>query len=153
MAATIILSQSTRVWVGVASKEHVQNGIEGGFAQFCHGKVGPARRPRRGDVVLYYSGQERSGVPSPYQRFTALGVVEDDVPKTVEQFPGFFPWRRSVRWVHRSEVPIRPLLPQLTFIENKVAWGAKFRFGFLEIPQDDLRLLAPEMGVEIETGS
>lgn len=25
-------------WIGVASKEHVQIGQDGGFAQLCHGK-------------------------------------------------------------------------------------------------------------------
>jgi len=144
---SVSFSESTRAWVGVASREHVQNGIEGGFAQFCHGKVGPARRPRRGDVVLYYSGQERMEEKTPCQRFTAFGVVEDDEPATVEQFPGFFPWRRSVRWLHKAEAPIRPLIDRLAFIDDKKAWGAKFRFGFLEIPATDMLLLAREMGV------
>ena len=146
---TVSISESTRVWVGVASREHVQNGIAGGFAQFCHGKRGPASRPRRGDFVLYYSGQERLGETTPCQKFTALGVIEDDGPITVEQFPGFFPWRRSVRWLHETEASIRPLIGRLSFIGNKQSWGAKFRFGFLEIRQDDLRLLAREMGVKL----
>ena len=149
MNTSVSIQESTRVWVGVASREHVQNGIEGGFAQFCHGKRGPASRPRRGDFVLYYSGQERFGEKTPCQKFTALGVIEDEGPITVEQLPGFFPWRRSVRWLHKTETPIRPLLDRLSFIDNKAAWGAKFRFGFLEIPQDDLRLLAGEMGVTL----
>jgi hypothetical protein len=149
MTATVSIHGSTRVWVGVASREHVQIGIEGGFAQFCHGKQGPARRPRKGDLVLYYSGQERFGEKTPCQKFTALGVIEDDMPITVEQFPGFFPWRRSVRWLHRAETPIRPLIERLSFIGNKKAWGSPFRFGFLEIPQDDVRLLAREMGVNL----
>ena len=71
METNLVFSETTRAWVGVASREHVQIGLEGGFAQFCHGKVGPARRPRRGDVVVYYSGQERYGEKTPCQRFTA----------------------------------------------------------------------------------
>ena len=149
MTSSLFLSESTHAWVGVASREHVHFGIEGGFAQFCHGKQGPARRPRRGDVVLYYSGQERFGEKSPCQKFTALGVIEDDEPTTVEQFPGFFPWRRSVKWLHRAEAPIRPLIDRLAFLGDKRTWGAKFRFGFLEIPMVDVRLLAREMGVEV----
>jgi hypothetical protein len=147
METTFVLSKSTRVWVGVASREHVKIGLEGGFAQFCHGKVAPARRPRRGDLVIYYSGQESLTEKTPCQRFTAFGVVEDDQPTQIEQFPGFFPWRRSVRWLHQSEASIRPLIGRLAFIDNKQAWGAKFRFGFLEIPLCDALLLASEMGV------
>jgi hypothetical protein len=30
----------TRYWIGVASHEHVQGGVKGGFAQVCHGKIG-----------------------------------------------------------------------------------------------------------------
>lgn len=149
MENSITISRSTRIWVGVASREHVQDGVRGGFAQFCHGKVGPARRPRRGDVVLYYSGQEKFGDKLPCQRFTALGVVEDDEPTSFEQVAGFTPWRRSVHWLHRAEAPIKPLLDRLQFIEDKHSWGAKFRFGFLEIPMSDLLLLAQEMGVKI----
>jgi hypothetical protein len=74
-------------------------------------------------------------------------VVDDDEPVQVEQSPGFLPWRRRVRWLQKDEAPIRPLIPRLAFIDNKQAWGAKFRFGFLEIPLDDARLLAREMGV------
>jgi hypothetical protein len=149
MKASVAIHESTRVWVGTASREHVQIGLEGGFAQFCHGKAGPAKRPRRGDIVLYYSGQERFGEKSPCQKFTALGVIQDDEPEQVEQFPGFFPWRRSVDWRQQSEASIKPLLDRLSFIANKAAWGAPFRFGFLEIPQEDLRVLASEMGVAV----
>src|SRR6185369_15456590 len=98
MASPVSISESTRAWVGVASREHVQIGLEGGFAQFCHGKVGPARRPRRGDGVVYYSAKETFGAPEPCQKFTAIGIVADDAPVEVEQFPGFVPWRRRVQW-------------------------------------------------------
>ena len=138
-----------RAWVGVASRDHVQLGLAEGFAQFCHGKAAPARRPRKGDLVFYYSGKERFGETTACQRFTAFGIVVDDTPTQVEQFPGFVPWRRSVRWLHRNEAPIRPLVDRLGFLEDKRAWGAKFRFGFLEIPGMDARLIAEAMGVDI----
>jgi hypothetical protein len=38
----------TRYWIGVASKEHVQRGVLGGFAQVCHGKAGPLNRMEEG---------------------------------------------------------------------------------------------------------
>lgn len=138
--------ETTRAWVGVASREHVQIGVEGGFAQFCHGKAAPARRPRKGDAVVYYSAKEVFGQTLPCQRFTAFGIVEDDTPVSVEQFPGFFPWRRQVRWLHRRETPIQPLLGRLRFIEDPRHWGAPFRFGFLEIPQADLITIGTLMG-------
>jgi hypothetical protein len=48
---------STKFWVGVASKEHVENGVKLGICQFCHGKIGPAKRLQKGDFVIYYSSK------------------------------------------------------------------------------------------------
>ena len=31
-----------RYWLGVVSKEHVLRGVQGSFAQVCHGKKGPS---------------------------------------------------------------------------------------------------------------
>ena len=41
----------TRYWLGVASKDHVQIGVEGGFCQLCHGKKTPLTRMQRGDIA------------------------------------------------------------------------------------------------------
>lgn len=48
-------------WVAVASKEHVQRGIAGGFAQVCHGKPTPLNRMETGDWIIYYSPTELFG--------------------------------------------------------------------------------------------
>ena len=32
---------SRSYWIGVASKDHVDHGVAGGFAQLNHGKAGP----------------------------------------------------------------------------------------------------------------
>ena len=137
--------RNRRFWVGVASREHVQLGLSGGFAQFSHGKPGPAKRPRQGDGILYYSAKERFGEPEPCRRFTALGTVADDQPVQVEQFPGFRPWRRQIDWRPIREVEIAGLVPKLSFITNKARWAAPFRFGFFEIPEADFQLIADAM--------
>ena len=134
-----------RYWIGVASREHVRVSRRGGFAQFGHGKLGPAKRLSRGDWVIYYSGKERYGEPAPCQKFTALGRVADAAPFQVTQFPGFRPYRRRVRYERTRDVDIRPLIARLTFIKNKARWGAAFRFGFLEIPEADFRAIAGRM--------
>ena len=134
-----------RHWIGVASREHVRIGVRGGFAQFSHGKLGPAKRLSKGDWVIYYAGRERYGAPELCQRFVAIGQVEDSEPAQVEQFPGFKPWRRKVRYKKAVEVDIRPLIGQLSFIKNKTRWGAVFRFGFLEIDPADFAAIARRM--------
>jgi EVE domain len=134
-----------RFFIGVASREHVRIGVNGGFAQFGHGKMAPAKRLATGDWVIYYSSKERISEAGRCQRFTALGRVVDDEPLRVEQAPGFTPWRRRMEYLEAREVEIRPLLDHLSFITDKSRWGAVFRFGLIEIPRDDFMRIAKRM--------
>lgn len=134
-----------RYWIGVASREHVRVGVRGGFAQFSHGKPGPAKRLSKGDWVVYYSGKKRYGEPEPCQRFTAIGEVVDAAPVQVEQHPGFRPWRRKVAYRKAAETDIHALIDQLSFIRDKTRWGGVFRFGFLEIGAADFATIARRM--------
>jgi EVE domain len=136
---------NVRYWIGVASREHVRLGVKGGFAQFSHGKLAPARRPSQGDWVIYYSPKLRFGEAEPCQKFVAIGQVTDDEPFQVEQFPGFKPWRRKIRYERAAEADIRALIERLSFIKNKTKWGAAFRFGFFEISKSDFRAIAKRM--------
>jgi predicted RNA-binding protein len=62
-----------------------------------------------------------------------------------EMFPGFVPYRRDIRFFDAQDVPIRPLIAQLSFIRDKTHWGYAFRFGHLEIPPADFDLIASHM--------
>jgi hypothetical protein len=139
-----------RFFIGVASREHVLIGVKGGFAQFGHGKMAPAKRLAKGDWVMYYSPKERIAEPEPCQRFTALGKVIDDEPVQVEQAPGFAPWRRRIEYLEAREVEIRPLLDDLSFIKDKSKWGAAFRFGLTEISREDFVRIAKRMVAAFE---
>lgn len=135
----------TRYWIGVASRQHVHRGVAGGFAQLCHGKAQPLRRMARGDWIVYYSPQEVLGEKQPCRRFTALGEVIDDEPFQVEMSPGFEPFRRRIRFLTTRELDIGSILNGLTFIRDKRRWGYPFRFGHLQIPEADFRLIADAM--------
>jgi hypothetical protein len=141
-----------RYWVGVASREHVLNGIGGGFAQFGHGKLAPARRLWKGDWVACYSGKMVFGQSNPCGRFTAVGYVADDGPYQVEQAPGFKPWRRRVSYARGIEAGVLPLIPHLGFIKSKSSWGTPFRFGFFEVPRSDFERIARAMRVLLGIG-
>jgi hypothetical protein len=134
-----------RFFIGVASREHVLMAVRGGFAQFGHGKMAPAKRLANGDWVIYYSSKERISEAGQCQRFTALGRVIDDEPIQVEQTPGFTPSRRRIEYLAAREVEIRPLLDHLSFITDKSKWGAVLRFGLIEIPRDDFMRIAKRM--------
>lgn len=45
------MNKTTRFWIGVACKEHVENGIKLGICQFCHGKSGPTKRLSHGEQM------------------------------------------------------------------------------------------------------
>jgi predicted RNA-binding protein len=134
-----------RYWIGVASKDHVARGVTGGFCQLCHGKAQPLKRMERGDWIIYYSPKEAFGGDDTCQQFTAIGrVVGDDVYQ-FEMTPGFMPFRRAIKFLPAQATDIRPLIPQLNFIQNKSRWGYVFRFGHIEIPQEDFELIASKM--------
>ncbi len=116
----------TSYWIGVVSKQHVERGKAGGFAQICHGKGGPLKRMRGGDVLIYYSPQLIFGEKGPCQCFTALGVVSEKQPYQFEMSPDFIPFRRDVDYFNVKDAPIRPLIPSLNFIKDKQRWGVHF---------------------------
>ncbi|MEI2610892.1 MAG: EVE domain-containing protein [Candidatus Promineifilaceae bacterium] len=135
----------TRYWIIVASRDHVWHGTQAGIAQACHGKAAPLKRMRVGDGVLYYSPKQTFGGQEKCQAFTAIGRVVGDTVYPFDMGGGFVPHRRDVAYFPCVETPIQPLIPALSFIEDKSRWGYLFRFGFFEIPQADFDLIARGM--------
>ncbi len=137
-----------RYWVIVASKNHVMNGVRWGVAQANHGKAAPLKRMQVGDGVLYYSPKLEFEGNEKLQAFTAIGRVTGEAVYQFDMGGGFVPYRRDVKYMDCVDAPIQPLIPALTFIENKTSWGYLFRFGFFEIPKVDFDLIASQMLTE-----
>jgi len=138
----IINAEERKFWIGVACKEHVENGVQLGICQFCHGKSAPAKKLRKGDFVVYYSPKKSMQGTEAYQKFTAIGIVKDDAPYQVEMTPDFKPYRRNIAYLAAQHLDIRPLISILPFIKNKNSWGAAFRYGFLEIDRASFEIVA-----------
>jgi len=136
-----------RYWIGVASKEHVQRGVFGGFAQVCHGKAGPLNRMEEGDWIVYYSFTIKFGRKEPCQSFTAIGKIKDGDVYPFAMSKDFVPWRRDVSFVKSHEASIQTLLDELSFIKDKQKWGFPFRRGCFEISQEDFQVISRAMGV------
>jgi hypothetical protein len=134
-----------RYWIATVSKEHVELGKAGGFAQVCHGKCAPLKRMHPGDILIYYSAQEKFSEKSPYQCFTALGIVIEGEPYQVPMTPEFIPYRRDIDYLVTYDAPIRPLISELDFIKNKTHWGSIFRYGMIKISVEDFLILAKAM--------
>jgi hypothetical protein len=146
-----------RFWIGVASREHVKRGEAEGFCQLCHGKAQPLKRMSVGEWIIYYPPKELFGQNEPCQKFTSIGEVVGSEVYQHAMAPGFTPYRRDVRFLPCKEVKIRPLIEKLSFIKNKKQWGYAFRFGYLEIPEEDFQLIAScmlgETPVHIRVGN
>ena len=132
-------------WIGVASKNHVATVTELGICQFCHGKPGPAKRLKKGDFVIYYSPKVTMNGAESYQKFTAIGSVQDSSPYQVEQAPGFMPFRRNIKYFEFTHADIKPLIQSLAFIQNKQSWGYVFRYGFFAIDEESFKAIAHAM--------
>lgn len=137
-------------WILVASKDHLQRGVAGGFIQANYGKAAPLKRMHVDDWVLFYSPKLEFEKPEKLQCFTALCKVVDENVYQQDMGGGFVPFRRNVRFLPVQEVSILPLIHDLTFIKDKTHWGAPFRFGTLQIPEQDFRLITSKM-VEDQT--
>jgi predicted RNA-binding protein len=131
-----------KYWIGVVSRDHVLQGVAGGFAQAGHGKAAPLKKMKQGDWLIYYSPKTSMQAGEKCQCFTAIGIVKDNWIYQVEMSKDFIPNRRDVDYKECNEVSIEPLIEKLSFIEDKKNWGYKFRFGILEIPQIDFDLIS-----------
>lgn len=123
----------------------MQRGLTGGFIQANHGKVAPLKRMQAGDGVLFYSPKLEYEKIEKLQCFTAICRIKDESIYQENMDGGFVPFRRNVTFFPARDISILPLIKDLTFITDKEHWGAPFRFGTLQIPEEDFRLVANRM--------
>jgi hypothetical protein len=136
---------SRNYWIGVVSKDHVDVGVAGAFAQVNHGKASPLERMHAGDGFAFYSPRTQYPNGEPLQAFTAIGRIRDG--KVYQATMGdFHPFRLDVDFFPAQTAPVRPLIDDLSFIRSKKHWGAAFRFGVLRVPEADFALIAAAMG-------
>ena len=139
------INERPRFWVGVVSASHVRLGVQGGYAQLCHGKAAPLRRMHRGDWLLYYSPRTDMNQGPPLQSFTAIGQVDDDNVYEYAMSESFVPFRRNIRYLPCREIAISRLLQELDFTHGRQHWGYLFRRGHFEIGRDDFLKIAQVM--------
>ncbi|MEO2202849.1 EVE domain-containing protein [Paenibacillus pabuli] len=140
-----ITSQESRYWIGVVSASHVNAGVEGGFAQLCHGKAAALRLMSPGDWLIYYSPRTDMSTGKPLQAFTAIGQVTDNQVYTYQMTESFVPFRRNIRYFPCREVKIASLLNELDFTRGNRNWGFTFRKGHFEIGAQDFMTIASSM--------
>jgi hypothetical protein len=148
-----------RFWVGVASRDHVQSGVSGNFAQVCHGKGGPLRKMKEGDGFVYYSPVTTFGGKDKLQSFTAIGVVRGDRVYQVKMTEDFQPYRCDIDFRPCKEVRMSSLSSVLNLTKapassvgakKPIHWGLAFRRGHLEISYEDFKKIAGAMDVDLD---
>lgn len=137
-----------KYWVGVVSKEHVHRGVRLGIAQIGHGKRSGLARMKAGDGFMYYSPKESLEGNTPLQAFTAIGRIADGEIWQADE-SDFKPWRRRVDYVKSTDASIHPLLDKLSFTKGKTSWGYAFRYGLLEITEEDFETIARAMEANV----
>ncbi len=139
------MENKPKYWIAVASKDHIQRGVKGGFMQAGHGKLAPLKRMKADDWVIFYSPKETLEGDQKCQAFTAIGQAIDEEIYQFTVSEDFIPYRRNVKFIPSHEVSILPLIDGLDFIKNKKSWGFPFRMGFFEIDENDFRRISKEM--------
>lgn len=136
-------SKVIKYWLGVVSKNHVDRGVAGGFAQVCHGKEAPLKRLKKGDGFVYYSPGEQMG-ESNLKAFTAIGVVSHDTVYSFKMSENFIPYRRDIKYFKAQILPVQKIKDQLELTQNK-NWGYQLRLGLVELSEHDYILLKKNM--------
>lgn len=134
-----------KYYIAVASKDHIERGVEGGFMQANHGKSTSLKRLRTGDGIIFYSPKRYFEKDEKCQCFTAIGEVKDEEVYQGVMSAGFNPFRRNIHFYDSKETSIIPLIDELDFIVDKKRWGFSFRFGFLEILEKDFQFIKSKM--------
>jgi len=136
--------RARQYWIAVVARDAAVAGAAEGYLQLGSGKAGPLERMHGGDGFVLYSPRT-SAAGEALQAFTAIGRVRDTPIEIGGRGPGG-PFRRAAEFIPAGTAPIRPLIPALSFIRNKVQWGAAFRFGVVRVPEDDFARIAQAMG-------
>lgn len=132
-------------FIGVVHRRQAHVARDAGFVAFSHGKEAAVRGRSPGDRVIYYAPKaDMDG--EPVQAFVALAEVTGEAPaERVYPGTGRRGWTRAARFENVREVPVRPLLEQLSFVRNPKHWGMTFRGGKFSIPSKDFELIATAM--------
>ena len=141
----------TTYWLGVAAKQHVAAGVQGGYAQLGHGKHAAVASLQLGDWLIYYAPRETLDGGDAVQAFVAAGRVFSGAPYQVDVGSGFRPHRVDVAYEAGQPAAVRPLLSKLDLTRDLGShWGAAFRTSKRRLTERDARLIAAAMGADLD---
>lgn len=143
------MKASSSHWVVVASLDHAEQAVEGGFVQAGHGRHKAVERFAKDDWVVVYSPRASMRSGAAVQAFTAIGRIVDEEPYAVARGALGTHHRRHVDWRKRDKrAEVKPLIGRLGFVTTGSSWGMAFRRGLFRIDANDFATIAQAMGVK-----
>jgi hypothetical protein len=139
-----------KYWINTAAREHVLKGLAGGYTQANHGSDRILKKVSKGDVILFYSSKDTYPEGEPYQKFTACGIIKDEEVYQVTITDNFRPFRRNLTFVAMEEASIKPMIEELSFIQDPKHWGFPFMRGLFEIPKEDFDKIAAATDLKVD---
>lgn len=136
-----------RYWIGVVSEDHVKRGVEGGFAQVCHGKSAPLKKMKKGDWLIYYSPKTSYPNGNLLQSFTAIGKVKSSKVYPFQMSQDFIPYRIDMDYQMCKKIPYSSVKSLLQFAQKHANIGLLMRRGHFEINKNDFLIISSAMGV------
>ena len=134
-----------RNWIGTVHLAQARAAQAAGFVALSHGRATAMEKLSVGDRVIFYAPRtDFDG--DPVQAFVALLTVTGET--ILERaLPGtdFRPFTRDALYHDVTELPVRPLLDQLSFVTSPRHWGMAFRRSQFEISESDFNLIAKGM--------
>ncbi len=104
-------------------------------------------RVKKGDKLVIYLKQEKINDEIKNPRIVALYEVDSEVFRDSSKiFDKNYPYRVKLKLIKILEKPLdfRSLIPKLSFIKNKKAWGAYLQRQMVPIPEEDWKLISNE---------
>jgi len=99
---------------------------------------------KKGDKLVIYLKQEKISDETKEPRIVAIyEVVSDAFEDSSKVFDRDYPYRVKLKPIKILDEPLKfkTLIPQLSFIKNKRAWGAYLQKPMVELPEKDLELI------------
>jgi hypothetical protein len=131
----------TRYFLITASLDHIRMGVAGRFIRQRHSKRVETLKP--GDkLVLYAAKRTYEDKKGTFQRVVASAAVLDGEVEVFEEGceESYTVWKRPAEF-EELDIPIRPLLSNLSFVSNPSKWGLYFLSGWREINEKDFCVL------------
>lgn len=134
-------AMAQRFFIGVVHRLQAAMARDMGIVAFSHGRKAPVKSLASGDAVILYA-PKTDFAGDPVQAFVAHARITGEAPYRRDFQAGFIAWVRDAVYDDIGEVPVRPLLNDLSFVKSKAHWGMAFRQGKFEIPESDYTRIA-----------